>query len=429
MKKVKDYGLSLDEALEAAKHLFARETKLDCFREGVVTQICLPMKPEFGCSTACVTPGGLTFWHEEFVNSLTVRELAHVLAHEYLHPVLWHLRLQPEHMDWSRSDHRFWHAVAIDIDVHRYVELALPDSTPSAAWTFEGAKAKGLRASSSATAEQLWYVMRDQNWLVDELAAGTVGPMDDHGGGEAGDEADAEMGRGSSVVEAGGQDLAKRIQEESSKLFGSNAGESLLLWAEKRLRPPRIPWSRMVVNTVHGVLSAPGAGGSELDYSTAHLFQGMLGWEPGSPRLPVDQFVPPKLTVVVDSSGSMYGVGTDVLSEMVGLSRHFELSAFHLVVGDTQVHYSGDMPNVDEVREYIKGGCGTDFVPLVREAERIPSDLYVFFTDGYGSAPSKVKGKWVTVIVPGGRAPDSIRGWGGDIIQIAYDGTGDRVQG
>lgn len=410
-KKLKDLDLNLAEALEAGKYYFAKHSRLESFVPGVVSMITLDGTGKDWCPTACVTPAGITYWNADFILAeLSLPELGHVLAHEYLHPILGHTYYQPEDMDRRNSDHVRWWAICIDREVHKYVELALPGTTPDMAWTWAKVQKQLPGASEDMTAEQLWYYIRDNAKPIE--GDGFDGHLSE---GSEGAEADKEHNRSQSTAEAAQKDLAQRICDEGEKVEGLGGGD-LLMWANAQIKPPKMPWHEVLYQTIHGMKGDPSLMGDEMSFDQMHLFQNVLDQGFGGARLPIMNEKEANVTCIVDDSGSMYSEGDLVYSELVGTMKRFPSSEIQLVVGDSRVSYSGPMPKTtEELRALVTGsGGGTDFRPLIAEAQRLaPADVYLFITDGYGTAPGRIKknsGSWIVLVTSGGKVPDSDEG-------------------
>jgi predicted metal-dependent peptidase len=109
-----------------------------------------------------------------------------------------------------------------------------------------------------------------------------------------------------------------------------------------------------------------------------------MPWEPGRSSA---QAVA-RLAVLVDCSGS---IDEPVLArfarEIEAITRRMEAKTL-VVVGDDQVRrvecFEPGRSNLRELR--FQGGGGTDFSPLLEEAERWGPDLGVFLTDLDGPA-------------------------------------------
>jgi predicted metal-dependent peptidase len=118
-----------------------------------------------------------------------------------------------------------------------------------------------------------------------------------------------------------------------------------------------------------------------------------MPWEPGRTA----SKAVPRLVVMVDVSGS---VDAPLLQrfarEVEALTRRLE-TALVLVIGDDCVrqvlHFAPGRTDLREVA--FSGGGGTDFTPLLEEADRHDPDIGVFLTDLDG--PARFKPRWPVV--------------------------------
>lgn len=107
-----------------------------------------------------------------------------------------------------------------------------------------------------------------------------------------------------------------------------------------------------------------------------------LPWEPGT----VGAKRVPRLVVVVDVSGSVDAPLLErFAAELEAITRRCEAS-LTLVIGDDQLrrveHFEPGRSSLRAIK--FHGGGGTDFSPLLREADRHRPDLGVVLTDLQG---------------------------------------------
>lgn len=156
------------------------------------------------------------------------------------------------------------------------------------------------------------------------------------------------------------------------------------VWAEAVLRPPKVPWQRVLQSRLAGTLKkAPGA--YDWTYSRPsrrHAGQGKVIL-PGmyQPQIHV--------AVVADTSGSMGSKeGSRVLSEVEGICRALN-APVHVLACDTVVHNKQLIRRAKEA--VMTGGGGTDMTVGIREAERLSPQpgVIVVLTDGWTDWPDK----------------------------------------
>ena len=112
-----------------------------------------------------------------------------------------------------------------------------------------------------------------------------------------------------------------------------------------------------------------------------------LPWEPGK----TGSRAIPRLVVMVDLSGSIEPALLERFTvEIEAISRRLE-AGLTVIAGDQRVsgtaHFEPGRSNLRELA--FEGGGGTDFSPLLREAERHAPDIGVFLTDLDGPADYK----------------------------------------
>ncbi|HYN61764.1 MAG TPA: VWA-like domain-containing protein [Rubrivivax sp.] len=189
------------------------------------------------------------------------------------------------------------------------------------------------------------------------------------------------------------EDEAEAAREWSERLQRAHAGDgahSMLRTLLADLPRPRTPWEQALrAQLAHGLAQRPGLSWSRP--SRSYLAnQGRSGagrrmpWEPGTTASsPV-----PRLVVVVDVSGS---IDNDLMnrfaSEIEAISRRLE-AGLVLVVGDERVQrVEAFEPGRSDLRDIaFRGGGGTDFTPLLEEAQRHRPDITVVLTDLQGPA-------------------------------------------
>jgi predicted metal-dependent peptidase len=144
-------------------------------------------------------------------------------------------------------------------------------------------------------------------------------------------------------------------------------------WAQAVVTPePPERWDRLLRSFVAGTFAA----GRE-DYTYARprkrgLTHGLI-----LPGLVRHQ---PRIALCVDTSGSMSGEGSAVLSTAEAICR--VLGAVTLVAGDAAVAAVGQVRGAADVRAKALGGGGTDMRVLLAQALRLRPDVVVVITDG-----------------------------------------------
>jgi predicted metal-dependent peptidase len=154
---------------------------------------------------------------------------------------------------------------------------------------------------------------------------------------------------------------------------------------------PALSWSRPTRSWLANqgrVRNGPGAGRR-------------LPWEPGT----VATRAVPRAVLVLDVSGSIdEPLLQRFAAEMNALARRLQ-AVLVLVVGDDQVrevrHFEAGAVALPDLKAMaVQGGGGTDFTPLLEEADRHAPDLTVVLTDLEGPARHRPRGPVLWAVPP-----------------------------
>jgi predicted metal-dependent peptidase len=102
-------------------------------------------------------------------------------------------------------------------------------------------------------------------------------------------------------------------------------------------------------------------------------------------------FNAPKIAFAVDTSGSIGEAEiAQAVAEIEEIRKQFGC-AIYLIDCDAEVHAGRWLDAAEAVPVSFKGGGGTDFAPVFAhlESNRIPVDVCVYITDGYGNFGDK----------------------------------------
>lgn len=204
------------------------------------------------------------------------------------------------------------------------------------------------------------------------------------------------------LLPAAGSDRPEREAEPSrewrERLLRAHAGDgphSMLRTLLADLPRVRTPWEQLLrTQLARGLSRQPDRSWSRPARSYL-ANQGRMGrggsagglrqpWEPGT----VASKAVARLAVLVDVSGSIDDSLLERFArEIEAISRRLEARLL-VIVGDDRVRevqtFEPGRSNLRAIR--FQGGGGTDFAPLLREAERHAPDLAVFLTDLDGPA-------------------------------------------
>jgi hypothetical protein len=189
------------------------------------------------------------------------------------------------------------------------------------------------------------------------------------------------------------EDEADSAREWAERLTRAQAGDgphSLLRGLLADLPRVRTPWEQVLrVRLARGLSRRPDLSWSRPSRSWL-ANQGRLGpgrrwpWEPGQ----TGARRVPRLVLVVDNSGSIDdGLLERFAREVQAIVRRLE-AGLVLVVGDNAVRrvVAYEPGRADLQGLQLAGGGGTDFTPLLQEADRHRPDLVVVLTDLDGPA-------------------------------------------
>jgi len=202
-------------------------------------------------------------------------------------------------------------------------------------------------------------------------------------------------------------DEARAWSERILRAHAGDGGHSMLRALVADLPQTRTPWRAVLRSRLaHGLAPRPALSWSRP--SRSYLANqgrrgayGRLPWEPGQ----TSTKSVPRLAVIIDASGSIEDtLLTQFTSEIEAITRRVE-AAVVLVIGDDRVRRVQSFePGRTELGEIeFQGRGGTDFTPLLEEAERHHPDIGVVLTDLEG--PARFRPRWPVIwAVPESRA-------------------------
>lgn len=189
---------------------------------------------------------------------------------------------------------------------------------------------------------------------------------------------------------------AEQAREWRERLIRAHAGDgahSMLRELIADLPKVRTPWEHLLRTLLtRGLARTPDQSWSR----PARSYLANQGRTPSGRRLPWEpgrtaSRAVPRLVVMVDLSGSIDPPLLERFAcEIEAISRRLE-AGLTIVAGDERVSGVAQFePGCSNLRELaFDGGGGTDFSPLLREAERHAPDIAVFLTDLDGPAEYK----------------------------------------
>jgi predicted metal-dependent peptidase len=202
---------------------------------------------------------------------------------------------------------------------------------------------------------------------------------------------------------------AELTREWRERVVRAHAGDgefSLLRRLVADLPRTRTPWEQVLrTRLARGLAPRPEPSWSRPARSwIANQGRGGPGrrmpWEPGST---VGRRVP-RLALVVDVSGSIDAVLLERFAREIAAIARRQDSELVLVAGDDSVRLVRrfEPGNADLGGLTVQGGGGTDFTPLLEEADRHRPDIGVVLTDLEG--PARFRPRWPVIwAIPEGR--------------------------
>jgi predicted metal-dependent peptidase len=180
--------------------------------------------------------------------------------------------------------------------------------------------------------------------------------------------------------------IAKAIQQQGR----GSAPSELARWANEALKPPKIRWQDKLARVCRAAVAyRPGSGHST--YTKISRRQAGLGFGPGCPVIPSYRATIPRVTFLIDTSGSMAEATLNLaMSEAQGILAAAG-ATMDVVVCDAAVHGARKVKSIKEACQMLKGGGGSNFVPAFEEiGRRKPkSDIVIAATDGDIAVPDR----------------------------------------
>ncbi len=205
----------------------------------------------------------------------------------------------------------------------------------------------------------------------------------DCGGGADGADRPWELGPdGANALDAEAQALV-RFRVAQGMIGRGDAPAGWQRWADRVVHPPQ-PWRQLLGAAVRSAVSAPGVG-EDYVWSRPSRRSSSL---PGV-ILPSLRRRPPKVTVVIDTSGSVSDTELgSALLEVAAIARAVggRHDLLRVISCDASAHLSG--PICDAAGITLTGGGGTDLREGFAKALTTAPDVIVALTDGQTPWPS-----------------------------------------
>jgi predicted metal-dependent peptidase len=370
---------------------------------------------EHGSAAAPLATDGHSLYYTPEFDKLALGEQTAWVAHEVLHVALRHpQRLRDLRQLLGDVDVQLFNVCAdaiVNSTLSHLTWLTLPPSAVRLNQLL--AQALGERQSVE-TALLQWDVEQLYRAIDDRRGAARGGQQKAHDAQSPRDDGPRAarvrmLGSNTALDLMPGRDRGaspERATEEthtwSERLLRAHAGDgahSILRTLIADVPRMRTPWEQVLrVRLAHSLTPKRGISWSRPSRSYI-ANQGRAGpnrrlpWTPGFSSLNPA----PHLIVIVDVSGSIENALLDTFArEIESISRRLE-ARLVLIVGDDQVRRVSEFaPGRSDLRDIeFVGGGGTDFTPLLEEADRHKPDVVVVLTDLDG--PAHFRPRWPVI--------------------------------
>jgi len=318
------------------------------------------------------TDGKYIYFNHEFINNLTFKNLAFVLAHEVLHVVY-------EHMGRQERLNQDIFRIAADFVINDELTTIGVGEMP-----------KGRVAGLYDPKYHGWYTERVYDDLKDELQSNSKKlaemmskQFDEHmDDSQDGDESSAPTEDGPAKISASDRAVMKSETVQAVITAAQNSGIGNLPAGVQikigDLTEPKMDWKTMLATNLTSLIPC--------DYS--FLKMSRYGWHLDAILPGVEMEKAVKIEVMLDSSGSCYHEAAKFLSEVNGIMQQYPSYEIGVTTFDTKCYnrqvFSSE--NGEDITTYeVLGGGGTDGGAIFRfiRDEGIETDRLVIFTDGY----------------------------------------------
>lgn len=323
-----------------------------------------------GVGTMAVDKHWRLYWSKSALEKWGVGRSAGVILHEVAHVLRDHnrRRMERDGMQWNIAGD-----LEINDDLVRDLALvpeherdtAIRVQLPSDALT-----PKGEGFPEDELAEQYFDRLQNQKKQPTCLCGGGSGagnPLPNEMGSPS--SLDGDDAIGVSLAEA---DLIRHSTAEAIRRSPpGTVPRNWTQWADAQLAPPQIAWQRELASMLRGELSR----GSPMDFSYSRISRRQVP----DVILPASVRYRPRVGVVLDTSGSMSDLGSEVISETEGICRSVG-APLTLIDCDAEIHAERRVQSVRGLE--LHGGGGTDMRVGIARAMELAVDVVVLITDG-----------------------------------------------
>ena len=331
-----------------------------------------------------------------YVNPEYIRKCAEddTLVGEILHELL-----HPTQRSWTRckaiqGEHRRWNA-AHDAEIDQQVEIMSNFKGERPKLVSERVKPETLGGKPGMVAEELYRLSQEKH------PTKTIKCHCSGGSGVTGVKAEWESSPGGK-----GKELPQGLSEAESTLVLAAMAQDVLKHAEKRGRgsvpsgilrwaeefgdAPPIDWRSMVQAKIRYAIDSKRGASPSYARPTRRSSGGLV--------LPVHRMPVPRVTIVGDTSGSMREEDIGGILAVV-YDACETLGKVSVVSCDAAATEPVEIRHLEELKEHLLGGGGTDMVEGIRMAESNSPDAIVVVTDGDTPWPDEEPSVPVTVVL------------------------------
>jgi len=387
--------------------------------------------PENNVPTAAVAPDGTLYLNAGFCATLSDAEMSGLLCHEVMHPAL--------HC-WLRQGSR---KVVVEGNGQKFSLWNLAHDlsfNPMIKEMSEKCEAKEMIALPKDAALDEQYAGLSAEEIYDKLLSqAKTNPKGGGGGGlklkipggkhGIGDDMRGDLSSTPDGQKADAGDKSAQTKLENDwkvsvvaaaqvheKEVGQGKMPAGLQKIINELTDPKVDWKTVLSHWI-------GENGRRSDYSyrrPSRRSESVGEYLPSVQRYGVDD-----ITILWDTSGSMNGRETEILSEVDGICQDLGIG-LRIITCDAEVHADvRDVQNAIDAAEHVKGGGGSNFNPAFKilEDENYEGCI-IAFTDGYicvpPTQPVLVKGMmWVI----GDNDIDPTGGKWGEVLRVNDKGV------
>lgn len=313
-----------------------------------------------------------------------VGEVLHELMHPSMRCTTRKTAIQAEHRRWNACH---------DAEIDQQIEVMTNPKGERVKLVSDRITPDKLGGKPGMVAEELYRISKDkfpdkkiivchcsggsgvtgqkESW---ELPSPAGGDEKKEGGGKNSKELPAGLSEAESqlVLAAMAQDIVKHAEKRGR----GSVPSGILRWAEEFGTPPPIAWELMIPAKLQYAVDT--RRGSSPSYARPSRRSA-----PGGLVLPIHRQPIPRVTIIGDTSGSM---GDHDIGKILTVVHDAceKLGRVSVVSCDAAATEPVEITNVEDLREHLRGGGGTDMIEGIRVASEAatPPDVILVVTDG-----------------------------------------------